>query len=121
MLGWFQPDHHPLILTRDEKFTPPVGQAVADINAALEAAARCGARELYVCGGGGAYAAAIPLANRLILTHVGTLLHAGVPFPAFDPGLWQVASQTHAPADAENRFDLIFTTYEQPAPQKKGD
>lgn len=119
MLGWFQPDHHPLILTRDETFIPPIGQAVADINAALETAARGGAHELFVCGGGGAYAAAIPVADRLILTHVGTRLHTGVPFPAFDPGLWQVVSQTHAPADAENPFDLVFTTYEQPPLQKK--
>jgi len=116
MLGWFQPDHRPLVLTRDKKFTPPIGQAVADLDSALETATQGDARELFVCGGGGAYAAAIPQANRLILTHVDTRLHAGVPFPAFDPELWQVVSQTHAAADTENPFDMVFTTYERQPP-----
>lgn len=119
MLGWFQAGHRPLVLTRDKNFTPPVGQAVADLDSALEATAQGGARELFVCGGGAAYAVAMPWADRLILTHVGTHLHDGVPFPALDPGIWRVVSRSESPADAENPFDMVFAVYQRYSPQNQ--
>ncbi|HBJ82396.1 MAG TPA: dihydrofolate reductase [Verrucomicrobiales bacterium] len=119
MLGWFQAGHHPLILTRNPNYTPPVGQAVADLESALEAATQGGARELFVCGGGAAYSAAMPRADRLILTHVGTHLHAGVPFPALDPGIWRVVSRLESPADAENPFGMVFAAHQRYSPQNQ--
>ena len=119
MLGWFQAGHHPRVLTRDAAFTPPVGKTVASIEAALEAAAQGGAGVLFVCGGGEAYAAAMPWADRLILTHVDTQLQGGIPFPPLDPGLWRVVSRAHSPADAENPFDLEFVIYQRYSPQNQ--
>lgn len=112
MIGWFR-DHHPLVLTRDARFTPPVGRAVTSVGEALEIAAQAGAREIFVCGGGGAYAAAMPQADRLIITHVDTPLGAGVPFPAIAPENWRVTSTTAHPADAEHEFAMIITIYER--------
>ncbi len=114
MLGWFQ-DHHPLVLTRDKPFMPHLGAVVSSVEEAACVAGKGGARELFVCGGGGAYAAAMPLANRLIITHVDTILGGGVPFSAILPELWQVVSRQAFPADVENKHGMTFANYERRA------
>jgi len=112
MLGWFH-NHQPLMLTTRPDLAPPVGKTVPSVEEALEAARQQGARELFVCGGGGAYEAAMPLADRLILTHVDTVLGGGVPFPAFRVSEWHLASKQAFPADPENPHALVFATYER--------
>jgi dihydrofolate reductase len=110
MLGWFH-DHHPLILSRDAGYTPALGQAVPSVPAAIKVAQQAGAGEIFVCGGGGAYAAAMPQAERLIVTHVGTTLGGGVPFPAIAPEDWRITSTTAHPADTDHAFAMAITTY----------
>ena len=115
MIGWFA-DHHPLVLTRDPAFIPAVGETVSSVEEALQAAAAGGAGELFVCGGGGAYAAAMPYADRLSLTHVDSTLGSGVPFPTVDPGEWQQTSRQDFPADSTHAQALSFATYERLRP-----
>ncbi|WP_395744732.1 dihydrofolate reductase [Prosthecobacter sp.] len=115
MIGWFD-DRHPLVLTRDPSFIPPVGEKVATVEEALHKAGSHGARELFNLGGSGAFAAAMPLADRLILTHVDSTLGAGVPFPPVDPAEWQATSQQDFPADAANPQSMRFVTYERVRP-----
>ncbi len=112
MIGWFE-DRHPLVLTHDTSFIPPVGEAVASVEEALQRAGENGATELLNCGGGGAFAAAMSNADRLILTHVDSTLGGGVPFPPVNPADWQVTSQQEFPADAANPLDMRFATYER--------
>jgi dihydrofolate reductase len=115
MVGWFE-DRHPLVLTRSPTFAPSVGQTVESVKEALQKAAAGGAAELFVCGGGGAYAAAILYADRLILTEVGATLGAGVPFPAVPSAEWQLTSQQSFPADPRHAQGLRFCTYERIRP-----
>lgn len=119
MLGWFQ-NHHPLVLTRDPHFALPVGKVVSSVEEALQAAGRQGARELFVCGGSEAYAAAMPLADRLVLTHVDTVLGGGVPFPVFQAGDWRLVSRQAFPADAGHAHAMVFATYERLPGQNPG-
>lgn len=113
MLGWFRPEHQVLVLTHDPAFAPPTGRAVASVAQALDIAAQGGARELFVCGGGETYAAAMPMADRLILTHVDTMLCGGIPFPAFVPGQWQISTRQNHPADDKNPYAMAFICYER--------
>lgn len=115
MLGWFE-DRHPLVLTRNPAFIPTVGKTVGSVDEALQTAAAGSAVELFVCGGGAAYAAAMPSADRLILTHVDSTLGGGVPFPAVNPAEWQMTSQQNFPADAAHAQGLRFATYERLKP-----
>ncbi len=112
MLGWFR-DHHPLVLTRDNGFRPPIGERVGSVEEALHIAGKAGARELMVVGGSGPFAAAMPLADRLLLTEVESILGHGVPFPAIAPEEWQVASRQTFPPDAENALGMAIVTYER--------
>ncbi len=117
MLGWFE-DRHPLVLTRDSGYTPKVGEKVAGVQEALARAAAAGARELAVCGGSAAFDAAMPWADRLILTHVEDSLGNGVPFPTVAPEEWQITSQQHFPPDAVNALGMTFATYERRQPSQ---
>lgn len=112
MIGWFE-DRHPLVLTRNRAFSPPVGEKVATVEEALRVAGAGGARELFNLGGGDAFAAAMPCADRLILTHVDENLGGGVPFPTVNPEEWRIRSQQTFPADAENALGMRFVTYER--------
>ena len=112
MLGWFE-NHHPLVLTHNPAFIPPTGQTVTSVAQALQVAGAGGAGELFVCGGGAAYAAAMPWADRLILTHVDSTLGSGVPFPAVNPSEWQMTSRQDFPADTAHAHGHQFATYER--------
>ena len=113
MLGWFKPGHHPLVLTRDEQFTPSVGQRVSSAVEAIALAQDAGVQELMVCGGAECYAAAMPHATKLLLTRVHTKLGQGSPFPEVSGADWQEISHRELAADAENRFSMTFSTYER--------
>jgi dihydrofolate reductase len=118
MLGWFK-DHRPLVLTRNAAYLPPVGQPVASVQEALRLAAEGGVAELFVCGGGDTYAAAMPYADRLLLTHVDAELGGGVPFPEVDPAVWQMTEHEDFPADAMHAHGLRFATYERCGASRK--
>ena len=115
MLGWFE-NHHPLVLSRDPHFIPSIGQTVASVTEALQVAGAGGATELFVCGGGAAYAAAMPWTDRLILTHVDSTLGSGVPFPQLNPGEWRMTSRQDFPVDTEHAYGHQIATYERPRP-----
>lgn len=112
MLGWFA-DHHPLVLTRDRQFRPRVGEAVHSVEQAVALTRDAGAPELMVLGGGPTFAAAMPWADRLLLTRVKTHLGEGVPFPPVPPEDWQVVAREEHPADAENSLDMTFMTFQR--------
>ena len=89
--GWFK-DHTPLVLSRDEKWRPPLGRRVMSAEQAIGLTKEAGETELVVCGGRVAFEQAMPFATRLILTRVDSALGAGVPFPRFDEGGWTLVT-----------------------------
>lgn len=117
MLGWFH-HHHPLVLSHAADYQPPVGERVRTVEEALARAARGGAREVFVCGGSGAYSAALPLADRLVLTEVDILLGGGVSFPVILPEQWQLTDRENFPTDSENALSMVFSTYQRQDPRK---
>lgn len=74
------------------------GATVArSLEEALDAAAATGAAETMVIGGGEIYALALPLADRLELTHVGAPVPGGDAFfPEFRDGPWTRVRQEAA-------------------------
>lgn len=107
MLGWFR-DHTPLVLTRQEDYTPPVGQCVGTLAEAVALASASGQRELVVCGGSAAYAASISQAHKLILTRVQVNLGLGVPFPLDQiSGDWQTVSRQHYAGSPEFEIEVM--------------
>jgi len=113
MLGWFQPGHHPLVLTRDDKLSVPGGQTVNSVAEAVRLASDAGESELVCCGGAEIYAAAMPHAQRLVITHVHEILGGGLPFPVISPRDWEPVTRHAHVTDAQHAFDFEIVTYQR--------
>ena len=71
--------------------------------------ARC-----FVIGGGQIYAQAMNDADRLIITHVHTVIEdADTFFPSIDPSIWKVADRSGLLHDDESGYDFEFVEYER--------
>lgn len=112
-LGRALPKRRNLVLTRSGRVPFKGMEAVASIDAAIRIAAADGAAELCVIGGGELYALALPLATRMHLTHVDTVVEdCDAFFPAFDERAWRkVGRETHV-ADERHAFAFDFVDYE---------
>ena len=65
--------------------------------------------EVFVIGGGETYRKALPLADKLYITHIKAVVEdADTFFPLVDPLLWELESQT--PADSGG-LELSFAVY----------
>jgi dihydrofolate reductase len=66
----------------------------------------------FVIGGGQIYAQAMSLADRLIVTHVHTVIEdADTFFPSIDPSVWSVADRSELQSDPETGYTFEFVEY----------
>jgi dihydrofolate reductase len=66
----------------------------------------------FVIGGGQIYAQAMPQADRLIVTHVHTVIEdADTFFPSIDPSVWSVADRSELQSDPETGYTFEFVEY----------
>lgn len=67
---------------------------------------------VFVIGGGQIYAQAIGMADRLIVTHVHTVIEdADTFFPSIDPFVWTVAGRSEMQTDPETGYNFEFVEY----------
>ena len=108
-LGRALPGRRSLVLTRAAH--PPF-EGMEIVSSLRDAVALAEGEALMVIGGGEIYAMALPLATRLYLTLVDTVVSdADVHFPEYDPGQWQVDWREARRADARHAFDFEFVDY----------
>jgi dihydrofolate reductase len=111
-LGRALPGRSNLVLTRGGRVPFEGMQAVASIDAALEAARAAEAAELCVIGGAEIYALTLLSADRLHLTQVRTVVEkADAFFPEFDAANWKVIARESHPADDKHAFAFEFVDY----------
>ena len=113
MRGWFNDSHMPLVLTSQCGYDPAIGRAVASVPQAIALAEAAGQNEIVVCGGGQVYTAAIPYADRMVITQVNHRFECEercVYFPEWDTAQWHETERERFPADAENIFDMSIVT-----------
>ena len=73
-----------------------------------------GVSRCFVIGGGQIYAQAISDADRLIVTHVHTVIEeADTFFPKIDPAIWQVVERSEVFHDDETGYDFEFVEYKR--------
>ncbi|MDC9824379.1 dihydrofolate reductase [Devosia sp. ZB163] len=85
-----------IVVTRQQGYEPDGVVVVDSLAAALEKAqaiaAADGAGEVMIGGGGEIYREAMPLAERLYVTHVALAPAGDAYFPAIDPSIWEAES-----------------------------
>ena len=104
-----------IVVSRDAGFGAPGAVVAPSVERALEVARgdalRRGVDEIMVLGGGYIYAALMPLATSLDITHVHARPEGDAFFPAIDPAVWaEVDRSEHAPKD-EDSAPLTWVTY----------
>ncbi len=82
-----------IVLTRDLSLVSPGTVLATSLDAALSFARndaiRRGVDEIMVIGGGDIFAATMPMADRLEITHVHVSPDGDAQFPTIDPEVWQ--------------------------------
>ena len=104
------PNRRNVVITRQEGYTQPGIEVFHTFEEALKA---CAADDhVYVLGGQSVYAAALPQADALSLTHIeATPEEADTFFPEFDADEWETVSTEHHEPDERNTVPYNFTEY----------
>src|SRR5690606_34542620 len=72
-----------------------------------------GAGEVMVIGGGEIFRLAIPVADRLYITHVALAPEGDVTFPQIDPEVWTRTGEVPATASERDEAPYAITIYER--------
>lgn len=104
-----------IVLTRDFTLVAPGAVIATSLDAALAFArtdaAKRGVDEIMVIGGNDIFAATMPMAERLEITHVHTAPEGDVYFPAIDPEVWEEVSREDHYAGPDDDADFSLATY----------
>ena len=118
-LGRLLPDRVHVVISRDPAFAAPgvsVAHSLEDaLRLAKKAAEASGAEEICIIGGGEIYAQALPVADRLYVTHVGAEIDGDTFFPKIDPSRWREVASESRPADDRNSHPTRFVEYRRAA------
>ena len=110
-LGRALPGRRNLVLTRSGQVPFAGMEPMASLDDALREAGDAGT--LCVIGGGEVFEMTLPLAARMYLTWVDTVVEgAEAFFPRFDPDRWQITSREAHAADARHACAFEFVDYE---------
>lgn len=106
------PNRRNIVLSRNPEFRAPNVEVFGTLADALAACATD--EEVFVMGGASVYSEALPLADRLYLTHVqATPEKADVYFPEISPSEWRVVQEESHEADEQNDQPFTFADYER--------
>lgn len=109
------PGRDTIIVTRDPGCRPEGTHQAGDLDGAIALADRLaearGADEIVIAGGGSIYAAAMPRADRLIVTIVDLAPEGDARFPAIDATQWRETGRTAHPRGEGDDAGFEIVTY----------
>lgn len=107
-----------IVVTRDPTYRVEGVEVAGSLDDALALAsvrARCmaGADEICVVGGAEIYRQALPIADRLYVTHVLADIEGDARFPPIDPATWLLVSSEDVPAGERDSHATRYAVYER--------
>jgi dihydrofolate reductase len=106
-----------IVVSRDRAFAAPGIVVAPSLDAALAVArgdaVRRNADAIIVAGGAEIYAQALPLATRLVITHVGKNVDGDARFPAIDPQVWRETARNEHRPGPEDEAPFVLISYER--------
>ncbi|TIS99868.1 dihydrofolate reductase [Mesorhizobium sp.] len=107
-----------IVVTRDKAWRAEGVEVVHSLDEAIGLAkvrGRCmaGADEICVIGGGEIYAQALPLADRLHVTHILAAVDGDAHFPPIDPDSWRIVRSQDVPAGEKDSHATRYSVYER--------
>jgi dihydrofolate reductase len=105
-----------IVVTRQDSYLAEGAETAGSLDEAVKLAAeRCAdaADEICIIGGGQIYRQAMPIADRLRITHVLDDPEADTFFPPIDPRQWRVVSEQDVPAGEKDTHATRYSVYER--------
>jgi dihydrofolate reductase len=102
-----------VVLTRDASFSAPDCETIHSVE---EGRALAVGGELFVIGGAALYAAFMPFADRLYITHIDADVKGDTAFPPIRPREWRLVKETPGTVDRENPLPHRFSVYKRIGP-----
>ena len=116
-IGRLLPGRTNIVLTRDLSLIARGAVLATSLDAALSYArsdaVKRGVDEIMVIGGGDIFAATMPMAVRLEITHVHVSPEGDALFPPIDPEIWQEVSREEHYAGPKDDADFALATYKK--------
>ena len=104
------PNRRNVVITRQADYSAPGIEVFHSFDEALQACTHDD--EVYVIGGESVYEAALPVADRLCLTHIDAVPdEADTFFPDYDHAQWVAEETEHHEPDEKNKLAYTFTNY----------
>jgi dihydrofolate reductase len=107
------PGRRNIVVTRNAGWRAEGAERAASLDDALRLAN--GAPQVYVIGGAEIYAAALPLADDLLLTEIDADVEGDVVFPTFDPPDFEETSRERLVSESGLSFSFVALTRRAPA------
>ncbi|CAM5429559.1 dihydrofolate reductase [Aquamicrobium terrae] len=107
-----------IVVTRDRGWRAEGVEVAHSLDDAIRLArvrARCmaGVDEVCIIGGGQIYGQALPLADRLHVTHVLAAVAGDAHFPPIDPAVWRLVRSQDVPAGEKDSHATRHSIYER--------
>jgi len=108
-------DRTNIVVTSDLGLVAPGAVLATSVDAAMayarDDAKRRGVNEIMVIGGSHIFAATMPQADRLEITHVNASPPGDVFFPPIDPAMWREVSRRQYPAGPDDETGFSVAAY----------
>lgn len=111
-IGRALPGRQNIVVTRDVTLKAPGCDVAHSLEQAIEMA---DSDEVMVIGGGNLYSQALPMAGRMVLTHIDSEAEGDTWFPQWDRAEWITVSREHFAADIRNGLAYDIVEYERKA------
>ncbi len=99
-----------IVISRDASLSIEGVTTVTSIEQALEVAGEI--EEVMIIGGGAIYAACLPMANKLYVTHIEAEIDGDTQFPDWGSEFKETYSEAYQ-ADEKNAYSMRFTILEK--------
>ncbi|MHC4996268.1 MAG: dihydrofolate reductase [Planctomycetota bacterium] len=105
------PNRRNIVVSRDPDLAIEGAETVTSLDDAL--ALLAGEDESFICGGEQIYRLALPLADRIYLTHIDTEAEGDAFFPEFDESLFEIVHDEPHEPNEDNTLAYRFVVYQR--------
>jgi len=110
-IGKALPERRNIVVTRDQDW---VVEDVDVANSIDDVMKYCrDEREIYIIGGANLYKQTLPLAEKVLLTRVHTVINGDAYFPELSDEEWGLSHQEYHPKDDRHAYDFTFEVWER--------
>ncbi len=112
-IGHPMPKRQNIVITRNKNYLPKDIDVAHSLDEALKLVPET-EKEIFIIGGTEIFKQAMPIADRLYITHIdATDKEADTFFPEIIPITWNETSREEHKKDESNPFDYTFSVYEK--------